>query len=201
MARKRATQLTITSNDKKVFQALAKTGKITQELATDYCGVGNKRLMRLEKEGYIKSKPAIINKESITYFQLTDKGKNWVKNNIATVDRLYKPSGGDAHDLKLCEKFLQLSPLAQDLAKTETDLNYTYTLLADEKETLSPPDLYIPGHEIVVDEQIIEVQATVIEITTENYSEELIQMKNDYVKEKLLLEKEVIVYEKVRQSS
>lgn len=200
MARKKATQLTITSNDKKVFQALAKTGKITQDLATDYCGVGNKRLTRLEREGYIRSKSAIIDKDSITYFQLTNKGKNWVKNNIATVERLYKPSG-DAHDLKLCEKFLQLSPLAQDLARTETDLNYTYTLLADEKERLSPPDLYIPRHEIVIDEQIIEVQATVIEITTENYSEELIQMKNDYVKEKLLLEKEVIVYEKVRQSS
>ncbi|WP_425449716.1 hypothetical protein [Dethiothermospora halolimnae] len=192
--RKKSTQLTFMTKDRRLFQALAKTGRATAEQTSKYYNTKEKRLRRFIKEGYLKKEPIMVDgkkgKKATYCFRLTDQGKKWVKENLATVDCLYKPTTkGTPHDVKLFEKYSNLTEYEQDIALTENDVVKRWGKL----KGTSPPDLVVPSFKTTSEITNITrtVEMKVIEITTKTYTQKDIDAKEAYVKE--LIGKEVSV--------
>ncbi|WP_425449688.1 hypothetical protein [Dethiothermospora halolimnae] len=189
--RKKSTQLTFMTKDRRLFQALAKTGRATAEQTSKYYNTKEKRLRRLIKEGYLKKEPIMVDGKKGTYcYRLTDQGKKWVKENLATVDCLYKPTTkGTPHDVKLFEKYSKLNEYEQDIALTENDVVKRWGKL----KGTSPPDLVVPKFTTTSEKTGITrtMEMKVIEITTKTYTTKDIEAKQAYVKE--LIGKEVSV--------
>ena len=183
--RKKKRELKITTKDRKLLQAIAKTGRTTKDLAKKYYKTKEKRLYRLVKENILEKEPFIDKNKGTYCYRLTTKGKRWVKQNLANVNILYKPSNmGAKHDIKLFEKFGQLTEKEQDIALTEGDISKKYGNL----DYTSPPDMLIPKSE--------NTDIKIIEVITSTYTSKDIKAKNDYVKDLINEKKEVIDFEK-----
>lgn len=192
MARKKATQLKITSKDERALQHLAKTAVITPAIAESY-GLGKKRLSRLEKEGYLKRFNIIVKQKEFTFYRLEKEGTKYIKNNIPSVDKFYK-GASLKHDLALAKQFSKLSIYEQNVALTERDQIKEF----GSSKHASPVDLYIPERTIIVDSEVITIQEQVIEIITRNYKDIDIQHKINYITEHIQTTREVINFTKIR---
>ncbi|NYB73496.1 hypothetical protein HZF24_05020 [Sedimentibacter hydroxybenzoicus DSM 7310] len=173
--RKRTTNLTFMEKDKRLFQGISKCGKAITPLIEKYYNISQKRIDRFVKQGYLIKSSAIWENKSIMCYGLSEKGKKWVKNNIHTVNSLYKPARGATHDIALFQEYSKLSRKEQDLSLTETDISRQNKL-----SYASPVDLYIPPYQ---DESGIIIQGQAIEIITPAYSKDDIEKKAIYVEE------------------
>lgn len=187
-------QFRINKNDREVFKAQARCGYITAEQANQYCGVSRNRLDVMVKQGYMKCKIATVMGKQTNAYQLTGKGKEYVKRNEPAIKELYKPAS-TTHDLKLMEQYLKIPAQERDYVLTESDIQRGY---AYDNRTQSPPDMIVREHYIEIDQQLVYVPVQVIEIITRNYGETEIQMKEAFLIEVLEVEnlREVLTYVK-----
>ncbi|CAK7050800.1 hypothetical protein [Tissierella sp.] len=192
MARKKQTQLKITSKDVRVLQHLAKTSIITNDISESY-GLGKKRLSRLEKEGYIKRFNIIVNQKEFTFYKLDKQGIKYIKDNISTVGSLYK-GASLKHDLELSKQFSKLNIYEQNVCMTERDQVKEF----GSSQYASPPDLYVQQQTIVLEDKIITTQEQIIEVITRNYKDIDIQYKINYIEDHIQTTREVINFIKIK---
>jgi len=158
LARKSQKIKSLTSKDKQVIHMVSKTGYFTFEQANALNGISKARLDKLTNSGYLI--------KSISKF-----GEVYSFNSSCS----YKPDNGlyhrasPSHDLKLTEKYLNLSER--------------------EREHLIAPQQFVREHEITINvgtpDMIIQIeeQITFIEVITENYTKEQIQQKVEFAKQ------------------
>ena len=189
------------SRDKEVLKTMARTGYITQAQATSYIGVGKDRLDTLEKQGLAKREHYILEGKQSYAFRLTNTGREWVKQNDATINHFYRPASVP-HDLQLTEILLsKFSPEQRQFVLTERDIQKEYQWDAKyDKRQMSPPDMVIKEHYITIGQEVVFVPMQVIEITTDNYGNAEREMKETFIREIMLIEKveEVLTYVKTR---
>lgn len=170
--KKLKTKIKMTNMDKGLFINLAKSGRTTSEIAKTY-GVSQKRLSKLKNHGLLTSEPLMKDGEVVKCYRLTDRGKAFVKREIPEIRALYKPvREGSSHDIRLSALVSELLPEQQLIAMVETELTEKF----GHKGRYSTPDLYVPAVEI----DGVAYEERILEITTRNYTKELIQSKLDY---------------------
>lgn len=141
----------ITNNDKELLKALSRAGYVSKEQAQNLINLNERRLNNLEKDGYIKRTSVIIKDKQINVYQLNDKGKKYVANNISSVNNFYKATS-PLHDLVLADRYLKLSTESRDYWKTEGDIREMFT--SQLTESMSMPDAIILKHSIEIDTEI-----------------------------------------------
>lgn len=99
----------ITGRDKKLMKQLSNTGTSTIEQAKAHCGINRKRLLKLEKSGYVNlEKTAPVGGKYIEVVRLGENGRSYCKNNLGT-QYFYKSNLNQlTHDLKLTEAYYQV---------------------------------------------------------------------------------------------
>lgn len=195
--RKKETKLTITSNDRDFLTTLAKSGRCTAELADKYFSIRYKRILKMLRQGWLQQEAVLIGGKSTYCFRLTDQSRNWVKKNIACVNKLYKPTSmASCHDIKLFETLAQLPRELRESAMTEYDITAAYGNL---RNISSPPDVFIPATKIT-DEMGNQVfmKAHAIEVYTRRYHIADLEKKMTYCKAILNLREEDLIYVKAK---
>jgi DNA-binding Lrp family transcriptional regulator len=183
----------ITNNDKELLKALSRTGYVSKKQAQNLINLNERRLKNLEKDGYIKSTFAIIKDKQINVYQLNDKGKQYVANNISSVNNFYKATSPQ-HDLVLADRYLKLGIESRDYWKTEGDIREIFS--SQITESMSMPDAIILKHFIEIDTEINIRAVEVIEVVTNNYGAEEIEAKIEFITEVLQIPKEEISFER-----
>ncbi len=183
----------ITSNDKELFKALSRTGYVSKEQAQNLIDLNERRLKNLEKDGYVKSTTAIIKDKQISVYQLNDKGKQYVANNISSVNNFYKATSPQ-HDLVLADRYLKLDDESKDYWKTEGDIREIFS--SQITQSMSMPDAIIIKHSIEMDTETNISAVEVIEVVTSNYGHEEIEAKIEFITEVLQIAKEEISFER-----
>lgn len=183
----------ITNNDKELLKALSRTGYVSKEQAQNLINLNERRLNNLEKDGYIKRTSAIIKDKQINVYQLNDKGKKYVANNISSVNNFYKATS-PLHDLVLADRYLKLGTESRDYWKTEGDIREMFS--SQITEGMSMPDAIILKHSIEIDAEINIRDVEVLEIVTNNYGVEEIEAKIEFITEVLQVPKEEISFER-----
>lgn len=183
----------ITNNDKELLKALSRTGYVSKEQAQNLISLNERRLKNLEKDGYIKSTSAIIKDKQINVYQLNDKGKQYVANNISSVNNFYKATSPQ-HDLVLADRYFKLGTESRDYWKTEGDIREMFS--SQITESMSMPDAIILKHSIEIDTEINIRAVEVIEVVTNNYGTEEIEAKIEFITEVLQIPKEEISFER-----
>lgn len=153
----------ITSRDKELFKQLARTAVTTREQAQIYLNYDkdNKRLSNLVKDGYIKQEIAKIKSNYEIVYRLNNRGKNYLRDNIAEVDKLYKFASAE-HDYRLTELYYKEFWDYRDTWRTEQDYKQDYQR--------GTPDATIKIGGITM----------IIEIITQNYTNEEIRAKEEF---------------------
>jgi DNA-binding Lrp family transcriptional regulator len=183
----------ITSNDKELFKALSRTGYVSKEQAQNLIDLNERRLKNLEKDGYIKSTTAIIKNKQINVYQLNDKGKKYVANNISSVNNFYKATSPQ-HDLVLADRYLKLDDESKDYWKTEGDIRKIFS--SQITESMSMPDALIIKHSIEMGTEVNISAVEVIEVITSNYGHEEIDAKIEFITQVLQIAKEEVSFER-----
>lgn len=183
----------ITNNDKELFKALSRTGYVSKEQAQNLINLNERRLKNLEKDGYIKSTSAIIKDKQINVYQLNDKGKQYVSNNISSVNNFYKATS-PKHDLVLADRYLKLDNESRDYWKTEGDIRELYS--SQITEGMSMPDAIILKHSLEMDIETNIRAIEIVEVVTNNYGQEEIDAKIEFITEVLQIPKEEINFER-----
>ncbi|KEZ88073.1 hypothetical protein IO99_03705 [Clostridium sulfidigenes] len=183
----------ITNNDKELLKALSRTGYVSKEQAQNLINLNERRLKNLEKDGYIKSTSAIIKDKQINVYQLNGKGKQYVENNITSINNFYKATSPQ-HDLVLADRYLKLDTESRDCWKTEGDIREIFS--SQITESMSMPDAIILKHSIEIDTEINIRAIEVIEVVTNNYGAEEIEAKIEFITEVLQIPKEEISFER-----
>lgn len=160
---KKARVKVITNRDKELFKQLSRTGLITREQAQKYLNYdkNNRRLSNLVHDGYLKEELAKIGNKYQTVYRLNNLGRNYVKENIAEVDCLYK-FAGVKHDYQLTKLYYEKFWDYRDTWRTETDYKQINCNGA-------------PDGTIQIGERTI-----VIEVITNNYTAEQIEQKETF---------------------
>jgi DNA-binding PadR family transcriptional regulator len=189
------------NRDKEVLKTMARTGYITQAQATTYIGIGKDRLGALEKQGLAKREHYIQDGKQSYAFKLTEAGREWVRNNDATINHFYRPASV-SHDLQLTEIMLsKFAPEQRQFILTERDIQKEYQWSATfDRDKMSPPDLVIKEHYVTVNQEFVLIPFQIIEITTDNYGREEREMKETFIKQVMQKEniEEVLTYVKTR---
>jgi|GEM_PF-1724863 len=183
----------ITGNDKELLKALSRTGYVSKEQAEKLINLNERRLRNLEKDGYIKSTNAIIKDKQINVYQLNDKGRQYVANNISSINNLYKATSPQ-HDLVLADRYLRLDNESRDCWKTERDIREIF--FSQITKSMSMPDAIILRHSIEIDVEINIKDIEVVEVITSNYGHEEIEAKTEFIVEVLQIPKEEISFER-----
>ena len=139
--------------------------------------ITSNRIDKMMKQGIIESKTNIKNELIYTY---TDKGKSFIKNldGIKSTSFYSKQTATTEHDIKLFNEYTKLTPNERMSCLTENQTRdlFAETIKQDQasaeiEKLYSVPDLvYITetGEEIA------------IEIITDNYNEQRIEMKTNF---------------------
>lgn len=159
----------ITSSDTKAFTALSKVGYLKQDYFKQL-HISDKRLNQYQKEGLIDNKTYYNQREGKveTSYYLTTKGQKYVSQNLDI--KIFYRSNSPAHDSKLADKYFSLTQEERESWLSEADLRLTYPDLTN-GQGYSPTDAAYTTSDGTV---------TCIEVITQNYSEELIQLKIEF---------------------
>lgn len=154
----------ITSRDKELMEGIARTGLTTKYNARETIGLGEDRLRKLEKEGYIQSKNVVINngKDVATVYYLNDKGKSYVKEN-SDIDHFYRSNERQIeHDMKLSEIYYSLDREIRATWKNENDLIKEYKELHPGEKLNTMVDATVEMNGVSV----------AVEVLTDNYGKQ-----------------------------
>ena len=139
--------------------------------------ITNNRISKMEKQGLIESKINIKNEIVYTY---TDAGKNFIKNLEALQGQAFysRQTATTEHDTKLFSEYCKLTPTERMscLSETQTRDIFAESIRQDQAEAEIDKMYSVPDLVYTTDEGIM----TAIEITTENYNEERVEMKINY---------------------
>lgn len=185
----------ITSNDKELFKVLSRTGYVSKEQAQNLIGLNERRLKNLERDGYVKCTTAIINDNQINVHKLNDKGRQYVANNISSVNKFYKATSPQ-HDLVLADRYFKLDDVSKDCWKTEWDIREIFS--SQITESMSMPEAIIMKNSIEMDMETNIRAVEVIEVVTNNYGHEEIEAKFEFITEVLQIAKEEIRFERTK---
>lgn len=161
----------ITKRQGETMKALARTGVMTSESAKKYFGLSCYNAKKMERNGYIKIENIYIPKEGVKeVFKLNQKGKTWLKNE-QSIDALYRTNNKQIkHDLKLNQFYCQLKEEQRSSWLNENQIIRNWDKLAGS-------NMHRQG---TVDAMVvIDGIRVAIEVTTNNYGEEEIQVKEE----------------------
>ena len=164
----------ITGRDFELMQGIARTGVTSNYDARQIIGLSEKRLKNLEKESYIYSKSVVVNGTSaIKIYYLDVKGKSYVKTN-GVIENFYRSNERQIeHDIKLSGIYYSLEREQRKTWLNENDLIKQYKLNNPNKNLNTMVDATFKSNEITVG----------VEVTTKNYTKELIQEKYNIASE------------------
>lgn len=185
----------ITNNDKELFKGLSRVGYISKEQAKNHININDRRLKNLVKEGYIKSSTAIIKDKQVQVYQIDDRGKKYVSNNVSSINNFYK-STSPKHDLVLADRYFKLGAESRDYWKTEGDIREMYSSYIT--KSMSMPDAIVVRHFTTIDMETNTRPIEVIEVITDNYGHEEIESKIEFITEILQIAKEGISFERAK---
>lgn len=164
---------TVTGKDKSLMKQIARTGICSKEQAKSYLGLNDNRLNQLSKSGYLKSETALVNKELVSVYRLDVKGKDYVKNNCQEVNQFYK-FVSPIHDLCLTDQYYKVmqdeGEAILDSWRTEGDFLHDQEYEHSRMFGSCADGGYVNSHGVT----------QLIEIVTDNYSQEHIDSKEDF---------------------
>ena len=139
--------------------------------------ITNNRIRKMEKEGLIESKTNTKNETVYTY---TDAGKNFIKNLEALQGQAFysRQTATTEHDTRLFAEYCKLTPSERMSCLSESQSRdiFAETIKQDQAKTEIDKMYSVPDLVYTTDEGI----TTAIEIITENYNEERVEMKINY---------------------
>ncbi len=139
--------------------------------------ITNNRISKMEKQGLIESKTNIKNETVYTY---TDTGKAFIKNLEALQGQSFysRQTATTEHDTKLFAEYCKLTPTERlsCLSETQTRDIFSETIRQDQAQAETDKLYSVPDLVYITDEGI----TTAIEITTDNYNAERIEMKENF---------------------
>ena len=131
----------------------------------------------MEKQGLIESKTNTKNETVYTY---TDAGKNYIKNLEALQGQAFysRQTATTEHDTRLFAEYCKLTPTERMscLSETQTRDIFAESIKQDQAEAEIDKLYSVPDLVYTTDEGVI----TAVEITTDNYNEERLEMKINY---------------------
>lgn len=100
---------TITHRENKLFSQLGNTNLCSFGQAKEYCNISRERLNKLQNSGYVNLNSVFLDGQKVEIVQLTDKGKNYARNNLGNTN-FYRGNLSEAkHNLKLAETYYRIS--------------------------------------------------------------------------------------------
>ena len=139
--------------------------------------ITSNRIDKMIKQGILESKTNIKNE---TVYSYTDKGKSFIKSidGIKSNSFYSRQGASTEHDTKLFNEYCKLTPNERMSCYTEGQTRdiFTETINQDRVEAEIDKMYSVPDLVYTTDEGII----TAAEITTDNYNEERIEMKENF---------------------
>lgn len=139
--------------------------------------ITNNRISKMEKQGLIESKTNIKNETVYTY---TDKGKNFIKNLDSLKDKAFysRQTASTDHDTRLFREYTQLTPTERMSCMSETQTRDLYAETIKQDQATAELEKMLSVPDITYTTETGETVA--IEVITENYNEQRIEMKENY---------------------
>jgi len=139
--------------------------------------ITSNRIDKMVKQGILESKTNIKNE---TVYSYTDKGKSFIKNidGIKSSSFYSRQGASTEHDTKLFNEYCKLTPNERMSCYTEGQTRdiFAETINQGRAEAELDKMYSVPDLVYTTDEGVINA----IEITTENYNEERVEMKISY---------------------
>ena len=139
--------------------------------------ITSNRIDKMLKQGLIESKTNIKNKTVYTY---TDKGKSFIKNLDSLKDKAFysRQTASTDHDTRLFKEYAQLKPNERMSCMSETQTRDLYAETIKQDQATAELEKMLSVPDITYTTETGETVA--IEVITENYNEERIEMKVNY---------------------
>ena len=139
--------------------------------------ITNNRISKMEKQGLIESKTNIKNETVYTY---TDKGKNFIKNLDSLKDKAFysRQTASTDHDTRLFKEYTQLTPNERMSCMSESQTRDIFAETIKQEQGAVELEKMLSVPDITYTTETGETVA--IEVITENYNEERIEMKINY---------------------
>lgn len=139
--------------------------------------ISSNRIKVMEKQGLIESKTNTRNETIYTY---TDKGKSFIKNLDTLKGQAFysRQTASTEHDTKLFSEYCKLTPTERMscLSETQTRDIFSETLKQDQANAEIDKMYSIPDIVYTTDEGI----TIALEITTNNYTTERMELKENF---------------------
>lgn len=139
--------------------------------------ITSNRIDKMIKQGILESKVNVKNEVIYTY---TDKGKSFIKNLDSLKDKAFysRQTASSDHDTRLFREYTQLTPNERMSCMSETQTRdlYAETIKQDQANAELEKMLSVPDITYTTETG----EAVAIEVITENYNEQRIEMKVNY---------------------
>ncbi|HDR5039245.1 TPA: hypothetical protein QCR75_005702 [Bacillus anthracis] len=174
----------ITKRQGETMKALARTGVMTTENAQKYFGLNHANSNKMEQNKYIRIEKIYIPKQGVKeVLKLESKGKVWLRNE-QKIDAFYRSNNKQIqHDLKLNQFYCQLKEEQRSSWLNENQIIKRWDNLTNSNT---------PRRGTVDAIVTIDDVRVAIEVITNNYGEEEIQVKEE-VARNLQCERMVII--------
>lgn len=172
--RKNDTIKRITKRQGETIKALGRTGVMTSQNAEKYFALNYNNARKMERNGYIKIEKMYIPKVGLKeVYKLNSKGKTWVKNE-QNMQALYRTNNKQiSHDLKLNQFYCQLKPEQRDTWLNENEIIKNWNNLSQKAERIGTVDAMVLVDDIRI----------AVEVVTNNYGEEEMQLKEEVARD------------------
>lgn len=139
--------------------------------------ITSNRIDKMLKQGLIESKTNIKNETVYTY---TDKGKLFIKNLDALKDKAFysRQTASTDHDTRLFKEYTQLTPTERMSCRSETQTRDIFAETIKQEQGAAEVEKMLSIPDITYTTETGETVA--IEVITENYNEQRIEMKVNY---------------------
>ena len=139
--------------------------------------ITSNRIDKMLKQGLIESKTNIKNETVYTY---TDKGKSFIKNLDSLKEKPFysRQTASTNHDTRLFKEYTLLTPNERMSCMSETQTRDLYAETIKQDQTTAELEKMLSVPDIVYTTETGETVA--IEVITENYNEQRIEMKVNY---------------------
>lgn len=139
--------------------------------------ITSNRIDKMIKQGILESKVNVKNEVIYTY---TDKGKSFIKNLDSLKDKAFysRQTASSDHDTRLFKEYTQLTPNERMSCMSESQTRdlYAETIKQDQATAELEKMLSVPDITYTTETG----EAVAIEVITENYNEQRIEMKENY---------------------
>jgi len=139
--------------------------------------ITSNRIDKMIKQGILESKVNVKNEVIYTY---TDKGKSFIKNLDSLKDKAFysRQTASSDHDTRLFKEYTQLTPNERMSCMSESQTRDLYAETIKQDQATAELEKMLSVPDITYTTETGETIA--IEVITENYNEQRIEMKENY---------------------